>query len=558
MQNSPSRMATSKKEANVTAIVKKMAMVYKNLRTYDLNNPVLQDSFKSLYGALTSFLDVHGLLSLLVRPNEILYESVVVYSSEEKNESLAFNLYKDGIRLLSFREGLPKRELMKFMIALNEARDADPYQADLVTILWEKDLSYITYRAVDIFLEDDESQDLEQLLGRASSDQQLTGAQPVVNPELLLRDLGLSDKSQPRRFAFKRAVKEADIRRIAREIVNEDYVTKLRRCSRICIQILRLDSDDMTFNRVVGFVGKMCDWLVHEKEFLAACNIVSDLRSIRDLPDLSDQRRASIDETIEKLGNSKTMQMIGEYLNTIPEQQAEEVYAYLTLMAPNSVGPLCEILAECEVRKARYLLCRAISVIIKNKPEELRPFLSDGRWYFVRNIVMILGMAGNPEAIPLLYQVVAHPEARVRREVARSLGRIGSPAGTRMLGELVNDPNKMVRMASLTSMRQIADPEARHIIEPIIRGKGFMNLSPDEKREFMRTYGSLGSESLDLLVDIVEGSSQNFDEKTRAMAVYGIAMIPGDETPSILTAISNSYDGPIRYAALEALATIMP
>ncbi len=544
-----------KKEAEVAAIVKKMVIVYKNLRTYDLNNPVLQDSLNLLYRDLKQFLDVHGLLTLLVKESELFYGSAVVYSSEAKGESLAFNLYKDGIRLISFREGLPRRELMRFMIALNEARDADPYESDLVTILWEKDLSYISYRAVDIFLESEEISNLEDLANVPSPLKEIQGEQ--AKPECLLRELGLREKIHHPVRLHKR-LSESDMKRLAREILAQDYGAILRRCSTICLELLSRDVDDETFSRVVGFLGRICDSLIREEDFLTTCNILSDLRRLYEDDSLSEQRKASITQTIEKLGEKRKLQTIDAYLEHISEHRTEEIYAYLTLLAPNAVEPLCEILAECETRRIRYLLCRAISVIAKDEPERLKPFLGDKRWFFVRNIAMILGMTGNPEAIPLLYQAVSHPEARVRREVARSIGRIGSRAGIRILKDLITDPNKMVRMAALTSMRQIASPEAREILKPMITDRSFAKLSPDEKREFLRTYGSLGGESLAFLLDIVEGSVGQFDEKTRALAVYGISMIRDPEVEKILRTLASNYDGPIRYAALEALATISP
>jgi hypothetical protein len=151
------------KESEVAAILKQMAIVFKNLRTYQPNNPTLTKSFEVLFDRIIGFLDVNASLTLLVKETDLVFGSAVVYSSADKLDSLAFALYKDGIRLLSFRYGLPKRELHKFMRALNDARDADPYQADLVTILWENDLSYITYRAVDAYLEDEENATMPRL-----------------------------------------------------------------------------------------------------------------------------------------------------------------------------------------------------------------------------------------------------------------------------------------------------------------------------------------------------------------------------------------------------------
>jgi HEAT repeat protein len=225
-------------------------------------------------------------------------------------------------------------------------------------------------------------------------------------------------------------------------------------------------------------------------------------------------------------------------------------------MSPAAVEPLCEILAECEIRKIRYLLSRAISVIAKNDPLRFRHFMQDKRWFFVRNLVMILGMTANPEGIPLLATAAGHAEDRVRREVARSLGRIRHADGIELLKRLVKDGNKMVRIASLSAMRDIGAAQARDAIEPLITDRSFNKKSPDEQREIMRTYGSLGEGSFELLEAIVDGRFRHLEERSRAAAVYGIAVIDTGDAMMLLADLAGHDEGLIKNAAAEALATI--
>lgn len=550
--------SSSAKDADVTAIVKQMSMAFRNLRTYQLNNPILQKSLEVLCTKLSSFLDVNGSLTLLVKEHDLVYGSSVVYSCDDKMESLAFSLFKDGIRLLTFRDGLPPRELHSFMHALNDARDADPYQADVVTILWEKDLSFITYRAVDAYLEDDEKRRIEELVQKCS-DQPASATQGDTLPgaDFFLKELGISPAQKQRRHQRK-LLRESDVRRIAREILDEEDRAILRRCSDICLEILNLGPRDDTFNRVVNFLGRICDWLVSSEDFLSACTIVSDIRSLADREDIGETARSSIRDTIARLGEAQRIRYIGEQLKGVPEQRAEEIFAYLALMAPVAVRPLCEILAECEIRKIRYLLCRALSVIAKSEPERLRPFMQDKRWFFVRNTVMILGMTGNVKGIALLRLAANHSEDRVRREVARSLGRIKSAEGLELLEPLLTDGNKMVRIATLTAMREIADARARDLLEPLLADSSFNKKSADEKREMMRTYGSLGPEGLEFLEAVVDGHFSHMDETSRASAVYGMAMMKTNEATRILADLATSGEGPIRYAAAEAVTTLEP
>jgi HEAT repeat protein len=551
-------VATAGKEASITVILKQAATVLKNMRTYQPNNPVLQKSFDVLVERLATYLKQNESLTLVVRENNLVYGSHVVYSCDDKMESLAFALYRDGIRLLSFRDGLSRRELREFMMALHEAREADPYQADLVTILWEKDLASITYRAVDAHLEDDEKRSIDEIAKKCES-QVLpkTEGKTVLSDEFILKELGLSPERKPvgpRRRPG--GIREADVRRITHEILEEDDRSILRRCSDICLETLNLAPRDDTFDRVADFLGRICEWLASSGDFLTACTLLSDLTSLRDSQELSDRAKSSIKDTIAKLGEKRKMSQLGERLASASDQQLEEIFAYLAMMSAEAVRPLCEILAECEIRRVRYLLCRSISVIAKNEPERLRHFIRDKRWYFVRNVVMILGMMGNPQGLNLLRLAVTHPEARVRREVARSVGKIRNEAGLDLLQMLIDDDNKMVRFATLSAMREIDATGARDFLEAMIIDKSFGKRSTDEKREVMRTYGSLGKAGVGFLEAIITGRFDHMDDDTQASAVYGIAMMNDQDTAEFLRQVIEYSEGQVKQAALEAITTI--
>jgi len=557
-------MSKAAGEPDVINILKLMANAVKNLKTYQINNPVLQKSVDTLYEALSAFVAENASLTLLVRENDLIFGHAVVYSSSEKMESLAFALYKDGVRLITFKDGLTQRELWDFLGAIHEARDVDPYQADIVTILWEKDLANITYRAVDVYLESEDRRSIEEIARKTVTRERAHEPGPAVTPDrdFFVKELGLPPDSQaaPPSAGRLRAGEE-DSQNIVREILEEDDKDILQRCSNVCLEIIRCTPRDDTFNRVVDFLGRICDWQVTSGSFLPACSILSDLRAISSRDDLPESRKASIMDTIAQRSERRKIQQIEEHLLTLSDSQVEEVFAYLALMSPVAVEPLCEILAESELRKVRYLLCRAISILARSDLQRLRTYLQDQRWFFVRNVVMILGMMAGKEAIPLLRQVVSHPEPRVRREVARSLGKIRHPSGLSLLAMLLPDGNKMVRLAAMAAVRDIGDADARGILEQVIKDKSFGKKPTDERTEAMKMYGSLGADALPTLKGIANGAARNFDDKSRAGAVYGLAMIKSPEAADILRALAAKGSGPVRYAASEALSlwdTSMP
>jgi HEAT repeat protein len=330
----------------------------------------------------------------------------------------------------------------------------------------------------------------------------------------------------------------------------------LRRASNVCLEIIRSTPRDDTFNRVVDFLGRICDWLVASGDFLSACSILSDLRTLAAQRDLPAARKASIEDTIAKRSERRKIQQIEDHLQNLSDSQMEEIFAYLALMSPVAVEPLCEMLAESEVRKVRYLLCRAVSILARTQLQRLRLYLQDERWFFVRNIVMILGMMANGDAVPLLGLTVSHPEPRVRREVGRSLGKIRHASGLRLLRTMLADGNKMVRLATIAAIRDIGGAQAREMLKEVICDRDFGRRPTDEKTETMKMYGSLGPEAAPLLASIAKGETKGADDKTRASAVYGLAMTNIPEAEAVLRSLVNQGSGPVRYAASEALTML--
>ena len=66
---------------------------------------------------------------------------VAVYENENRSESLAFLFFKDGVREITFLPGIEGDEMERFLDVLQRARDLKPDADDLLTVLWEANLT---------------------------------------------------------------------------------------------------------------------------------------------------------------------------------------------------------------------------------------------------------------------------------------------------------------------------------------------------------------------------------------------------------------------------------
>jgi hypothetical protein len=134
--------------SEVQAVKQLLALLdktFKTTRTYGPNNPIAQKFFQQFYDYLTIQLAAHDVLQFLAQRSELLYKGVAVYQSTSSSENLALKLHADGIRELSFHKGLSQEDLAYFLEALWGTYDSDTSDDDIVTRLWEKNLSTISF-----------------------------------------------------------------------------------------------------------------------------------------------------------------------------------------------------------------------------------------------------------------------------------------------------------------------------------------------------------------------------------------------------------------------------
>src|ERR1700739_3709407 len=138
---------------SVKEVVQYLTKTAKTFKIYLPNNPIHQKFLHDLSEHFTVHLQEYGTLRFKVKQYELLYGNEVVYENPNRLESLAFCLFVDGMREISFHPGLSKEELMSFLEVLGKISDAKGTDDDVVTLLWEKKFCHITYLIVEDFWE---------------------------------------------------------------------------------------------------------------------------------------------------------------------------------------------------------------------------------------------------------------------------------------------------------------------------------------------------------------------------------------------------------------------
>src|SRR5947208_9830251 len=152
--------ATMVEEQEVESVRRLLALLektFKTSRAYGPTHHLPQQFMQQLYETLAAHLAVRGTLSLLVQRFGFYYRGEMVYQKAAQNENLAFKLYGAGIRELSFSHGLSQETLSSFLETLGAAYEMTTSDDDVITRLWEKNLSAVSIVTAEEIVKNEEA-----------------------------------------------------------------------------------------------------------------------------------------------------------------------------------------------------------------------------------------------------------------------------------------------------------------------------------------------------------------------------------------------------------------
>ncbi len=539
----------------------------KAFRLYPPENPTLVGFIDQFYRKFQLFLNKYHYFILKIGENKLSFRGVTLYENPDLKTSLAFQLYKDGLRELRFMEGLEEGEVDGLIDIMKRSDSINKMEDDLVTLMWEKDFIHISYLATDEYLEEMPAiipVNIEQF--RAN----LTFEPP---PQSEMGDIGEeTDGAEVDYYEIMKRVESPPLVGVDRSVyfLTPDELEGLRKevesetapsfvfiVIDILFEILALEKSPQPYQETTGVLQKLLDALITLGEFQKASELLTRVNIILNTYELKDWQVDAIRQLSDKAGEPQRIEKIGKILDKGEEIRLEEVSNYLTLLKPNSIQPLIKVLGELNNSRARRMLCEVLIEIGKGNMELIIPFIDDHRWFLVRNIAYILGRMGKESALPTIQKALNHEEARVRREAIQALGIIVSSKAFDLLGKALNDQDDRNRSMAALNLARVGKKASLPALLEVVQAKDFSKRDSAEIKAFFDAIGMVGSnDALKPLEKLLEQKSwfgMGKKDEIRLRAASALALIGTAEARSTLEAGRNSKDENIRQACLQAM-----
>ncbi len=126
----------------------------KAFRFYPPDNPTLKGFRDQLLKKFQFFLNKYQSFEIQVGEYDLSFKGKILYENRDVKTSIAFLIYKDGLRKIRFMKGLEEWEVQGIIDILKQSETINQLEDDIVTLMWERDFMHISFVATDEFLEE--------------------------------------------------------------------------------------------------------------------------------------------------------------------------------------------------------------------------------------------------------------------------------------------------------------------------------------------------------------------------------------------------------------------
>jgi hypothetical protein len=400
---------------------------------YDPSNKVVRALIADYRDKQQKVLTDFGTLALEVHPFELLLGREIVYLEADRERSLAFRLFRDGVRRVVFEPGTTWEELLRLLQILSiRYTGVRQQEDDLVTLLRKAAFAHVTIEAIEGFVP-------EEVLAEPPLGDVLRGdlarREPPEEWDLPLPPFR---ETVPLRY---RSVPEEFLERLRAE-ESEDTVP--RTAVRVVAELLRSPLE-LGSKAVLGLALEVREYLLVERR----ADLVTDLGRVV-LRGLATEPEATKGFLTAYLDARALATVV--HASPPDAELPPQVLELLDALPAEPLGHLLDLLAEERGGRRAAALRTVLVSALRRAPEVLAARLR-GAQGATAGLLKLLAEVDPKAALRAAIDAAGTADADVQKEALRQIAAAPfSPDTARSLSRLVESPFEEVRIAALPAL----------------------------------------------------------------------------------------------------------
>ena len=550
--------STAVPTAQVVELISAMAKALRAFQMYLPNNPIYQRAIQNVQAACTPIWAATEELVLTISESEFICEEQVVYRQTNRNESLTWSLFKDGMRAVTFRRGAEEKELPLLLATINQARFLPPDAGDdLPTLLWAYEFECIDYRFIDFFTGDGSGVVPQRSVEAARDGQSPAQRKAQIAEEAPPRPKSLIDLDDVDSTLY--FLDEAEISYLAREL-EEEYQRDVRGSAfNILFDLFEVNPDGAVRHEILRIIERLFPNLLNARDYRSAALVLRESKLLRERAvNLQAEHSQRLGGFVEKLSEPA---IVGQLLQSLDEASHLGVDALaaevLRELRATALEPLVGWLPNLSSEPLRKMLEDVVDRLAHAYPLEVQRILKLPDSPALLGMVSMCGRLGLNQAVSGLAETMAHPDPSIRLAVIQSLGQMGTPGALTVVDKAIEDSDRNVRLAAVRAAGSRGYKGALRRVEAVVLGKTVKEMDLTEKMAFFEAYGSIaGANALKpLSALLLERGLLRMKEppETRACAAMALGRLKIPEAREVLQRAVEDKELVVRNAVNRAL-----
>ncbi len=519
----------------VRGILLDLEKTIKVFQMYEDNHPLTLKALDKFYEKINGFLNQNENLVLRVAQFEFFYQENLVYQNLERSFSLAFKLFRDGLRGIGFEKGLTSEELIA-VIKLFTTDFSQNAEDDIVTKLWELNLPHVQYWEAE-----DELQPPAEIEMKIFEKSPTVAQESDINPEfeISLEDVALTTEEIQQ---MKEEINLVEKAGLAVDLVD------------IVEYIIKTEEDPMIKNQLIDNAPGLVFNLLARNNFAALNRYLKLLRNIKDYIN-------EIDLKTQKLIQNIFTRLETDFviLNLAPELERgnTDVETFLSFLSKNIIDPLFRLLENLTRVAGQEIVIKTLARLTRDDKGPVIKRLEDPDEKKVMMAISVLEAIGDQESVEYIKKTLGRVDRGLRRFIIETITRVQSPAVRDILIDSLYDPDIDIRLLALKQISQTNDDYFLSPLLKILKDKKFKQKEIEERQMFLYTFADCGqNRAIAYLARILKKWRLFMTKKIRAekqIAAFALARINDPEARSVLSDGLKSRNRTIRELCTKAL-----
>jgi HEAT repeat protein len=561
-------------------VVQHFQSTFNLMKKYPLDNPGIKEAIISFTDRLKEFLGLYETFRIGIQEFSFSYQGEILFKDKMKKKSLPFFLFKDGMKELSFHEGMDEKETQDFLEVIKKDYDLPSDYADIVNSLWEKDFAHIRYLALDEFLDSD--------IGEGKEEKSIK----VDKKRLALGTISLNDADQKEIFDKSQILKfysgegggegkgskgegtgvldsvaeipvleEAELPKIESLIESNRQVSPLNELVILLLEILFLEERDEKFSDVLDVIEGCFKKVILRTDFSLALSILDQIQELKEiLASKSAKKVKMLGRIPERATDGSSLTVLKQLFLDKKIEDVDSFFKYLGVLGAGTIPLVCDI---WEITGDPYIRVKALDLLRKMGQKNIASLIGIARVKqaaLTKEILSIVAKVGEKNEMYHLKEFVDHSKKEIRLEVIRALAGVRDEAANKILLEFLSDSDTNNRIIAASELTYYGDQGSLDHVMQLVRNKDFMKKGREEKKylfEFLAsTKSPKASDLFQFFLKRKSFFSRARQNEIRLLAVSALKAMATPEAKKALEKGTKIRNKTIRQACFSSLKKI--